>query len=102
MPNNWPSKFAMTSRNCSSWLRDPKHSATLDQMERSLFRQILRLGLKLLRLFVQSRVEAESHQLLVRKGRAALPYHSQKPLAYFSIFGKLTFARAYFYAAGQG
>ena len=27
MPNNWPSKFAMTSRNCSSWLRDPKHSA---------------------------------------------------------------------------
>jgi hypothetical protein len=76
--------------------------ATLDQMERSLFRQILRLGFKLLRLFVQSRVEAESHERLRRKGRAPLPYHSQKPLAYFSIFGKLTFARAYFYAAGQG
>jgi len=71
-------------------------------MERSLFRQILRLGLKLLRLFLLNRVEAESHELLVRNGRAALPYHAQKPLAYFSIFGKLTFARAYFYAAGEG
>ena len=35
--------------------------ATLDQMEWSLFRQVLRLGLKLLQLFRVTRVEAESH-----------------------------------------
>src|SRR5450759_4499305 len=35
--------------------------ATLDQMERSLFRQVLRLGLRLLKLFLTTRVEAESH-----------------------------------------
>ena len=70
--------------------------ATLDQMERSLFRQVLRLGFKLLRLFLQTRVEAESHAPLARRGQARLPYHSQQPLAYFSIFGKFSFARAYF------
>lgn len=78
------------------------HTATMDQMERSLFRQILRLGFRLLQLFVISRVEAESHTPLVRRDRTMLPYHSQKPRDYFSIFGKLTFERAYFYARGQG
>jgi hypothetical protein len=75
--------------------------ATLDQMERSLFRQVLRLGLRLLKLFLATRVEAESHAPQRGKGQTHLPYHSQKTADYFSIFGKLTFARAYFYQAGQ-
>ena len=37
------------------------HRATLDQMERHLFRQVLRLGFKLLRLFVLTRVGKEPH-----------------------------------------
>jgi hypothetical protein len=78
------------------------HTATIDQMERSLFRQVLRLGFKLLQLFVMMRVEAEGHTRLVRQDGAVLAYHSQKPRDYFSIFGKLTFERAYFYARGQG
>ena len=78
------------------------HTATMDQMERSLFRQVLRLGFKLLQLFVLTRVAAESHAPLVRGKKAVLAYHSQKPRDYFSIFGKLTFERAYFYAPGQG
>lgn len=77
------------------------HTATLDQMERSLFRQVLRLGFKLLQLFVITRVQAESHAPQPGLGKTPLPYHSQKPLDYFSIFGKLSFARAYFYRAGQ-
>jgi hypothetical protein len=77
------------------------HTATMDQMERSLFRHVLRLGYKLLQLFVISRVEAESHTPLTRNDGMMLPYHSQKPRDYFSIFGKLTFERAYFYARGQ-
>jgi hypothetical protein len=78
------------------------HRATIDQMERSLFRQILRLGFKLLQLFVMTRVKAEAHQPLVRRDGEVWAYHSQKPQDYFSIFGKLTFERAYFYAAGAG
>jgi hypothetical protein len=78
------------------------HTATLDQMERSLFRQVLRLGFKLLQLFVLTRVGAESHAARVSREGTVLPYHSQKPKEYFSIFGKLTFERAYFYAPGQG
>jgi len=77
------------------------HTATLDHMERSLFRQVLRLGLKLLRLFVLTRVEAESHAPQPGVGQTSVPYHSQKPTGYFSIFGKLTYARAYFYTPGQ-
>jgi hypothetical protein len=76
-------------------------TATLDQMERSLFRQVLRLGLRLLQLFVLTRVQAESHAPQPGAGRTTLPYHSQKPIDYFSIFGKLAFERAYFYAPGQ-
>jgi hypothetical protein len=75
--------------------------ATLDQMERSLFRQVLRLGLRLLKLFLTTRVEAESHAPQPGTGKTPLPYHSQKTADYFSIFGKLTFARAYFYQPGQ-
>ena len=48
------------------------HSATIDQMERSLFRQVLRLGFKVLQLFVMMRVEAEGHTPLVRRDGAVL------------------------------
>jgi hypothetical protein len=75
--------------------------ATLDQMERSLFRQVLRLGLRLLKLFLTTRIEAESHAPQPGTGKTLLPYHSQKTADYFSIFGKLTFARAYFYQTGR-
>lgn len=75
-------------------------TATMDQMERSLFRQVLHLGYQMLRLFVMVRVESESHAMLVNKDKIVLPYHSQKGRDYFSIFGKLTIERAYFYAWG--
>ena len=77
-------------------------TATMDQMERSLFRQILQLGYQLLYLFVKVRVEGESHARLVKRDQTVLPYHSQKERTYFSIFGKLKFERAYFYAWGGG
>src|SRR3972149_2641555 len=78
-------------------------TATMDQMERSLFRQVLQMGYQLLRLFVMMRAEAESHGQLVKSNKTVLPYHSQKRRDYFSIFGKLTIERAYFYAwGGQG
>jgi len=75
-------------------------TATMDQMERSLFRQVLHMGYQLLRLFITRRAETESHVRLVKSDGTVLPYHSQKGQDYFSIFGKLTFERAYFYAWG--
>ena len=74
--------------------------ATMDQMERSLFQHVLHMGYQLLRLFVMMRVEGESHAALVKSNKTILPYHSQKARDYFSIFGKLTFECAYFYAWG--
>ncbi len=76
-------------------------SATLDQMERSLFGRVLRLGRRLLELFLATRVAAESHQPHACEHDRVLPYHSQQPASYFSVFGKLTFQRAYFYRAGH-
>ena len=78
------------------------HTATIGQMERTLFRRILRMGFQLLLLFVLTRAEKELHTAVVKEDGTVLPYHSQKPRSYFSIFGKLTFERAYFYEAGQG
>ncbi|HKZ70856.1 MAG TPA: ISKra4 family transposase [Anaerolineales bacterium] len=77
-------------------------TATLDQMERSLFRSVLRLGRKLLAAFLAGRTEAERHTPQWGWQRQKVPYHSQKSVDYFSVFGKLSFERAYFYAAGQG
>ena len=76
-------------------------TATIDQMERSLFRHLLRLGRKLLRLFLACRGQAESHAPQWGWQRRKLPYHAQKAVDYFSVFGKVTCARAYFYAPGQ-
>jgi hypothetical protein len=75
--------------------------ATIDQMERSLFRHLLRMGRQLLQLFLVGRVQAESHAPQWGWQRQKLPYHAQKAVDYFSVFGKVTCARAYFYAPGQ-
>jgi hypothetical protein len=76
--------------------------ATWNQMERQLFRGVLRLGYQLLQLFLAHRVAAESHAPVTRPTGQALAYHSQQETSYFSVFGKLTFRRAYFYAADTG
>jgi len=75
--------------------------ATLDQMERSLLGQVLRLGGRLLQAFADQRSAAESHRPY-RHGRKHWPYHSQKTVDYRSVFGPLVVERAYFYAHGRG
>jgi len=76
-------------------------TATLNQMERSLFRRVLRLGFKLLQLFLCTRTHAESHAPQPGAHGTTVPYHSQKAVDYFSIFGKLEVEHAYFYQSGQ-
>ena len=78
------------------------HQATLNQMERHVFRGVLRLGYQLLQLFLARRVAAESHTSVTSPTGQRLAYHSQQDASYFSVFGKLTFRRAYFYAPQAG
>ena len=76
-------------------------TATLDQMERTLLGQVLRLGGRLLQAFADQRSAAETHGRY-RQGRKTWPYHSQKPVDYHSVFGPLVVKRAYFYASARG
>lgn len=75
-------------------------TARADHIERSLFRQMLKLGAKLLLLFFVIRAQKSSREPLQREEGQALPYHSEKKRTYFSIFGKLPLWRPYFYESG--
>jgi len=77
-------------------------TATLNQVERSLLRHLLRMGRKLLQVFLARRADVESHAPHWGWQRRKLAYHSQKAVDYFSVFGKLEVTRAYFYAPGYG
>jgi hypothetical protein len=75
---------------------------TAFEVERTLFRQLLALGAALLRLFFLTRATAQPTTSVLDSNRAPRPYYDERPISYYSVFGKLTFARAYFYAAGAG
>lgn len=74
--------------------------STADHIERSLFRQMLKLGAKLLLLFFIVRAQKCSRQPIQTEEGQELPYHSEKKRTYFSIFGKIPFWRPYFYETG--
>ena len=75
-------------------------SATVDHIERGLFRSLLRLGAKFLLLFFVTRAQNSSREPLQMEGGQEVPYHSEKKRTHFSIFGKLPFWRPYFYKPG--
>jgi len=75
-------------------------TATADHIERSLFRQMLKLGAKLLLLFFVVRAQKCSRESIQMEEGQELPYHSEKKRIYFSIFGKIPFWRPYFYETG--
>jgi hypothetical protein len=75
-------------------------TATVDHIERSLFRQMLKLGAKLLLLFLVIRAQKCSREPIQMEKGQELPYHSEKKRIYFSIFGQIPFWRPYFYETG--
>ncbi|MEW6206672.1 MAG: ISKra4 family transposase [Pseudomonadota bacterium] len=77
-------------------------TATADHIERGLFRLLVTLGASLLRLFFVMRSNASSRSPLLIETGQELPYHRDTPRQYFSIFGKITFERPYFYKQGVG
>lgn len=75
---------------------------TADQMERHLFKQLLRMGAKLMQLFFDMRSQEAPRKEAVNQKGDRLPYHSEKSRDYYSIFGELEINRPYFYRKGAG
>lgn len=77
-------------------------TATADQIERGLFNLLVVLGASLLRLFFVMRSTACSRERLYRADNKILAYHRDTVRQYYSIFGKITFERPYFYKKNVG
>lgn len=85
-----------------AYVRDASsQNRTAAEVETSLFRRLLALGLQLLRLFFLSRAALQPRTPTATSG-AAIPFHSRRSIDYFSVFGKLSFARHYFYSSDAG
>lgn len=78
------------------------HQATADHIERGLFKLLLAMGAKLLRLFFVMRSEACSRERIQTTTGETLPYERDTKRIYYSIFGKLPLYRPYFYQQGVG
>jgi hypothetical protein len=77
-------------------------TVTADQIERGLFKLLIRLGAKLLTLFFVMRSQACSRETLQTAEEQKLYYQRDTKRDYFSIFGKLAVWRPYFYKTGVG
>jgi hypothetical protein len=77
-------------------------TTTADQMERGLFKLLIRLGAKLLTLFFVMRSQVCRRDTLQTPEGQKLYYQQDVKRDYFSIFGKLAVWRPYFYKTGVG
>mgnify|MGYP000396744786 CR=1 FL=1 len=73
---------------------------TAYSVELTVFRRLLSLGAALLRLFFLIRA-AERPGAPTASDGTLLAYHDQRPISYYSIFGKLSLQRHYFVAPGH-
>ena len=76
-------------------------SQTAYTVELTLFRRLLALGAVLLRLFLVTRAAGRPPEPVTAPDGTRLTYHDQRPTTYYSVFGKVRFARHYFTAPGQ-
>jgi len=83
-----------------AYVRDAQ-TRTATEVERTLFQRLLALGLQLLRLFFLTRAALRPPTPITTTG-TPLPFHDRRPIDYFSVFGKLSFARHYFYHSDAG
>lgn len=77
------------------------HTQTAYTVELTLFRRLLALGAALLHLFFLTRTATRPPAPVAATG-AVLAYRDRRAIAYYSIFGKLTIARHYFYTTDVG
>ena len=76
---------------------EQSRTATADATEHGLFKMLLEMGLKLLTLFFVMRSHSASRKAFTTADGKRLYYHRDTKRSYVSIFGKLYFARPYFY-----
>jgi len=81
---------------------DEAQVSTAYQIEYGLFKRLLSMGRQLLLLFFIMRSQNASRDPLVLEDGQELPHHDEKERTYFSIFGKLSMERPYFYRRGSG
>lgn len=80
----------------------PQTVPDADTMERSLFRRLFDLGCLLLRLYFVQQDQLIAPETVSVKEGAPFPWHSHKERTYLSIFGRVRFARRYYYRTGEG
>jgi hypothetical protein len=71
-----------------------------DTMERRLLSQLLALGRALFVVFLTTRAAATAGRSHVDPDGVERPYHDERTRPYVSIFGRVVFARPYFYRKG--
>jgi len=76
-------------------------TATAYTVELTLFRRLLVLGAALLRVFFQTRAAERPAGPVHAPNGCLLGYHDRRSTTYYSVFGKVRFARHYFTAVGQ-
>ena len=74
---------------------------TAYEVELTLFRSLLALGADLLQLFFVQRAAERPEEPFYGPDGTRLGYHSLRRTTYFSVFGKVSFWRHYFYEAGK-
>lgn len=83
-------------------LSTPQQALTADTMERNLWKCMLQLGRGLIAAFLVHRAEEVAPPNVTHNEAAPLPYHDQVERSYHCVFGKIRFARRYYYRPGQG
>jgi hypothetical protein len=99
-PDEIVAQMQQDFHNLIAYVRDGQ-TRTATEVERTLFRRLLALGLQLLRLFFLTRAALRPATPTTTTG-TPLPFHDRRPIDYFSVFGKLSFARHYFYTSPGG
>jgi hypothetical protein len=72
------------------------------EMERSLFKFLLQLGLQILTLYFLARSQASERKEYRDKSGKKYHYQGERKRNYDSIFGRVEVSRPYFYRAGKG
>lgn len=80
---------------------EASQTRTAYEVELTLFRQLLALGVQLLRLFFVQRAAVRPQEPVYAPDGTRLRYQNKRPTTYFSVFGKIQFLRHYFHAPGQ-
>jgi len=80
---------------------EESQSRTAYEVELTLFRRLLALGLQLLRLFFIQRASVRPRDPVYAPDGTRLKYHDMRQTTYFSVFGKVQFQRHHFHAPGH-